>query len=215
MNDIIGKKFGRLTIIKRIYNDKRGYSRWLCKCGCGKERIVFGHNLKNGNTKSCGCLQREISQKMGFGNIKHGHSQNNRTYRTWQHMKERCVNPHNKDYKDYGGRGITVCERWMKFENFLEDMGEHPSFGYSLDRIKNKLGYYKENCRWVTPKQQARNRHNNLYITHNGKTQLLIEWSEKTEIPASIIIWRLKHGWSTKKALTTPVGKQGRKNYEN
>lgn len=130
--DLIGKKFRRLIVIKRVDNDRQGRCRWLCKCDCGKETIVVGYNLRNNHTKSCGCL-----------NIEHGHVANGKmtiTYQSWNHMKQRCTNPNNGHYKNYGGRGITVCGQWLKFENFLDDMGERPSTGHSIDRKKKRIG---------------------------------------------------------------------------
>ena len=117
-------------------------------------------------------------------------------------MIQRCINPNDKKYPLYGSRGIRVCKQWEKFENFLKDMGECPS-GYSIDRTDNNKGYNKENCRWATPKEQARNRRNNHMISYNEKTQCLAAWTEETGIASSLISWRIKNGWSTEKALTT------------
>jgi len=121
-------------------------------------------------------------------------------------MVERCTNTNNKDYKYYGSRGITVCKRWMKFENFLADMGES-SMGYQIDRIKNNHGYYKENCRWVTSKNNNRNRRDNRLETLNGKTQCIAAWAEEIGINKNTILWRLNHGWSVEKTLMTPTRK--------
>ncbi len=203
--DLTGQKFGRLTIIRRINDDKRGQSYWLCKCNCGEEKVIHGSSLKNGGTKSCGCLRKE---QLVERSIKHGHSKRenkSRTYRSWQHMKERCININCKDYKYYGDRGITVCERWMEFTNFLEDMGEAPA-GLQLERGNNDLGYYKENCLWTTSRNQACNRRNNHLITFDDKTQTMIEWSEETHIPYDVLKLRInRYGWSIEMALTTPV----------
>lgn len=205
MINLIGQKFGRLTVIKRTNNAKDGHARWLCKCNCGKTTIAISNDLKKGTTKSCGCLQKEISIKI---NTKHGHIKNKKwstTYQSWHSMKQRCYNSSTNGYHNYGGRGITVCERWLKFENFLEDMGETPE-GYQIDRIDNNKGYYKENCRWVTPQEQARNRHNNHLETYNEKTQCLVLWAEEYNIPCDTLLSRLNRlNWSIKKALTTPV----------
>jgi len=147
---------------------------------------------------------------------KHGHNTKNgttATYLSWRGMIQRCTDPNFKQYKDYGGRGITVCQRWENFTNFLEDMGERPS-RLTLDRIKNDKGYCKSNCRWATRKQQARNRQNNRLITYNGKAQCVAAWAEETGIHKGTILRRLKLGWSTEKALITPAGKQGKQNNE-
>ena len=218
--DLTNKLFGRLTVIVRMDNDKQGRSRWLCKCDCGNEKIIRGSHLQSGSIKSCGCLKIEKTIERS---TKHGHKTRKRvtvTYKSWQDMIQRCTNPNYHHYKDYGGRGITVCKRWSGengFIHFLEDMGEAPR-GFQIERIKNNLGYSKENCEWETPKQQARNKRNNIYITHNGRIQLLIEWSEETDIPYNILwnrIYKLKR--TIEKALTTSVWRKrnGKKRNES
>lgn len=205
--DLTGKRFGRLLISQRADDNKWKDTRWLCKCDCGKEKIICGKSLKSSTTKSCGCLSKEISVQC---NTKHGHTargEESKTYASWKNINERCINPKNRYYHCYGGRGITVCQRWRKFTNFLIDMGKVPP-GYQIDRIDNNKGYCKSNCRWATKKEQARNRRDNHLETHNGKTQCLIEWAEEFGIASHVLRWRLKHGWSTGKALTTPVRKK-------
>ncbi len=201
MIDLTGQKFERLVIVQRMDNDKYGNLRWLCLCYCGKEIIIRGDSLKSGNTKSCGCLKKEGN------NFKHGHSTKNKTsktYNSWYGMIQRCANPNTINYKDYGGNGTIVCKRWLKFENFLEDMGEVP-IGKSIDREDNHKAYCKENCRWSTRKEQQRNRRNNRLITFNGKIQCISAWSEEYNICPYVLRSRLNIGWSIKKSLNTPV----------
>ena len=208
--DLTGKRFGRLIVIRRINNDKCDNLRWLCRCDCGQTIIALGGNLRKEQTKSCGCLQKELS---AFRSTKHGHRKNRKTsqiYTSWKSMNQRCFDFNNPAYSSYGGRGITVCRRWKKFENFLEDMGKRPP-GTSLDRINNNRNYYKSNCRWATPKQQGRNKRNNRLITFIGKTKCLSAWAEKYNIPRITLTMRLKRGWSIEKSLITPIGNQGRK----
>jgi len=143
MIDLTGQKFGRFVIIGQAGKDKWGKLLWLCRCDCGNETIVQGSNLKSGSVKSCGCLRRERLTK-------HGYAKNRKVakiYTIWVTMIQRCTNPNNKKYKNYGGRGIKVCKHWRKFENFLKDMGLPPTHKHQIDRINNDKGYRKSNCR--------------------------------------------------------------------
>lgn len=206
--DLTGQKFGRLIIVE--YVEKYQY---LCQCDCGNKKIIRIYDLKSGHTKSYGCLNIEkITQR----SIKHGHQIGRKTtkiYNVWATMIQRCNNSNSKQYKYYGGRGIIVCRRWLKFENFNEDMGKTWKPGLTLERRKNEEGYYPDNCEWVTRIEQNRNRRNNCFIACFGKTQLLIEWSEETGISYNALWRRLyKYRWSTEKALTTPVRKRRKYN---
>jgi hypothetical protein len=152
--NLAGKKFGRLTVVRRGKNNGH-YVMWLCACRCGGRVITRGSSLTSGNTRSCGCMQRDAVSR-----IKHGHCRNgdSKTYRSWSAMHARCTNPGDQAYDRYGGRGIKVCRRWLRFENFLADMGERP-VGKTLDRYPDNDGDYKpSNCRWATPRQQQLNR---------------------------------------------------------
>lgn len=156
-----GMRFNKLTVVRPAGRDKHFNAMYLCKCSCGNETSVRGFILLNGNTKSCGCLRRKHGHTSSFGK-----RQMSPTYRSWDHMLNRCTNKNSHSFKNYGGRGITVCERWMKFENFLEDMGIRPD-GLTLDRTDNELGYFPENCRWATWKVQNNNRRNNISLQRN------------------------------------------------
>lgn len=219
MLDLTNKKFGRLSVIKRFGKDKYNNIIWECRCQCNNIVHAITRNLKNGNTKSCGCLQKEKLKLTHIMNTKHGHYKNgkeSKIHRTWEAMLNRCNNPNNKDYKNYRGRGITVCYRWSNkkngFKNFLEDMGEPPSKYHSIDRINNNDGYYKENCRWATNKEQQRNTRKNYLMTLNGKTQCLAAWAEEYNINYNLLWQRVyKQKWSVGKALTTPIKKRNQK----
>lgn len=204
MFNLVGKIFGRLKIICRTSNNKWGGPRWLCQCNCGNKKITDGSSLRNGSTRSCGCLKRQGN------NLKHGNNKiNKRTqvYRAWSAMWNRCYNINYEKYSQWGGRGITVYKKWLAFENFLTDMGDPPTTRHSLDRIDNNGNYCPKNCRWATPKQQARNKRNNRLLTFNNKTQCLSAWAEEYNIKSTTISDRLRHGWSIKKSLTTPPKK--------
>jgi hypothetical protein len=161
--DLTGQRFGRLTVLSFVGQDKHRSALWLCRCVCGKEKVVRGYCLRNGDTKSCDCLLRELSAQKGALHIKHGHMCGYKPtpeYNSWQAMRQRCLDPNNKHY---GARGITVCDRWQGengFENFYADMGEkpEPKHLYSIDRINNDGHYEPGNCRWATAAEQTRNR---------------------------------------------------------
>lgn len=158
--DLSGQKFGNWSVIKKT-GSYFGTAIYECICGCGVTKDVLRSNLVSGKTKSCGCLKpKTISmQKTTHGQSKRKNQKPSKVYSCWSSMLNRCNNQNNAAYKRYGGRGITVCETWLKFENFLQDMGE-PNLNESIDRINNDKGYYKENCRWATAKTQNRNKSN-------------------------------------------------------
>ncbi len=201
LKDLTEQKFGRLIVVRKTGRDKWGSCEWLCQCSCGQEKIISGRHLCNERTSSCGCFGKEI-------HTKHGHNSGGKeslTYNSWRSMVQRCTNPRSKGYSNYGGRGITVCKRWLKFKNFLKDMGNRPE-NKTIDRINNDDEYCKENCRWATRKQQSMNKTNSLLITHNKKTQNLMEWAKELDISYNTLKSRLKrYGWSTEKTLTTPA----------
>ena len=156
-----GNRFGRWTALEetkfRDYPSRARMPFQSCRCDCGTIQFVAHSKLRNGHSRSCGCLQAEVTTNRS---LKHGHkrrSAETKSYRAWNNMLNRCTNPNVKSFPDYGGRGITICERWLKFENFLEDMGPSPE-GLSIDRLDNDIGYSKENCAWRTSLDQARNR---------------------------------------------------------
>jgi len=202
--DLTGQKFSRLAVIRFAGQTHNKKSLWYCKCDCGNVSIFSSSGLKSGKTTSCGCFKIDKAKKC---NVTHGHKsdgKSSKTYKTWQSMSSRCQNPNDSNFENYGGRGITVCERWKKFSNFLEDMGERPE-GNTIDRIENNLGYYKDNCRWATDVEQANNRRNNIYLTYGGKTQTISQWERELGMNPVTLRSRLKIGWSIERAITTPM----------
>lgn len=189
--DRAGQVLGRLTVTEKDPSKKRTY--WLCKCECGNDTTVRGDHLKEGRVTSCGCYSEESHTKHGMSRTK--------TYHCWQAMKDRCYNKLNKGYKDYGYRGIIVCNSWLEsFDNFYKDMGEMPK-GLSIDRMDNNKGYSPENCRWATNKQQVDNRRNVTNTTINGETMCLKDWSRRYSIPYTTVRHRISKGQSIEQAL--------------
>lgn len=200
---LLGQTFGRLTVTKDLGRHPQGRSYWECVCSCPKQTVmrVKGYWLTSGNTQSCGCLRAENSTAARFV---HGMTSSS-AYGTWRSMMERCYAPDYSNYENYGGRGIQVCDRWHDPRSFLEDMGEPPSDAHTLDRIDVNGHYEPQNCRWATPKQQARNRRNNRLLTWRGKTQCVAAWAEELGIPYEALRMRLARPTSTiEKALSRP-----------
>jgi len=185
---LVGQKFGRWTALERA-KDKNGLVRWKCCCDCGTIRDVRSIRLRNGLTKSCGCLQREMAS---IKNTKHSQS-NSSIYYSWIDMKRRCNDPNNVGYKYYGARGIKVCDRWLNsFENFFTDMGKKPE-KFTLERKDFDGNYEPSNCIWVSKKEQQRNKRNNRLINYNGKIQCMSKWAEEIGVSLPALWWRLKH----------------------
>lgn len=179
----------------------------MCHCECGQERAVQLGKLKSGSSRSCGCLRNELTS---VRTATHGYTKKGprpSEYRIWGCMKERCLSPNASSYTRYGGRGITVCERWLNsFESFLEDMGRRPGPEYSIERVDNEQGYSPENCVWATPQQQARNRMGTRLIKFRGEVRCVADWADALGISRSALYQRLRAlNWDSEKALTQTV----------
>lgn len=164
--DLTGREFGRLTVLELARKTANGNTRWLCECECGNTNIVQSSNLNNGHTRSCGCLKRDAVSTHG----KSRDTKYQKEYHAWERMRFRCLNENDPQFKDYGGRGIEICNRWDDFDLFLEDMGKAPTKGHSIDRTDNNGSYTPDNCKWATRSEQSRNSRTSRIWTINGKT---------------------------------------------
>lgn len=201
-----GNKYGKLTVLATGRSiGKRHY--FLCLCDCGTEKEVRSDGLTSGRSSSCGCVCVEAMRLLGqTRQIPHQRPgyKDHPLYQTWSDMRQRCYNPKNKHYHDYGGRGIAVCERWDEFKNFLADM-DMPPPKHSIDRIDNNGDYEPDNCRWATAEQQANNTRVNSLVTYEGMTKTLSEWSRHVGLSHSALYYRIKKSqWSVERAFTTP-----------
>ena len=198
--DVVGKKFGRYLVIAKSNKRTKAMKQMVfCKCDCGIEKEVIVGNLRNGLSKSCGCLKSErTSEPMK----KHGLSKNT-MYMRYRQMIKRCYDEASKEYKNYGNRGIKVCERWLEsIENYIDDMGNPPFKDASIDRVNNNLGYSKENCKWATKKEQSENRRTTTMVNINGENLCLSDWSKKLGLNKKAVADRIKAGWDIKMAVT-------------
>ena len=200
------EKYGKLTILKeenkKKYKNGTVFSYVLCRCDCGKEKVINYNNIKRGLVKSCGCLVRTKNGLSGsiIGKCYHG-------------IMQRCYNPKDINYKNYGARGIKMCDLWkndfMSFYNWAKSGGYKK--GLTIDRIDNNKGYSPENCRLVSMKEQQNHRTNNRLLTYKGKTLTITQWAEKYNMSYRNLFYRLKNGYSIEKALTKPLRNTGKR----
>ena len=204
MKDLTGQKFGRLTAIsaEQDFRWGRNVLFWFCKCDCGGSKKVLAWSLSRGVTNSCGCLEQE-------NRITHGQTGTS-MYRIWSGIVQRCTNPKSKAYCWYGGRGIKICDRWLKFENFLFDMGDRPA-KHTIERINTNGDYEKDNCRWATMKEQARNTSRNIIVEFKGERRCLQDWAKFLGYSHETLRLRLIAGWSVDDAFTITPKKGNRK----
>lgn len=179
VKDMLGQRCGRLIVISRVENDKHDNAMWLCRCDCGKEVIVQGTHLRSGKTKSCGCYQRD---KQRNRLTRHGYS-GTPLYKCWHAMKRRCTIPKDENYKNYGGRGITVCDEWLDPINFIEwALANGYKEGLTLERIDVNGNYEPNNCTWVTRELQNKNTRRNIKVQIDGKFYTLAELAKKVGV---------------------------------
>ena len=203
--DLTGKRYGRLTVVKRVENSKNRSSRWLCKCDCGEDRIHSAGTLNYGTVKSCGCFGKEVSREL---NTTHNKS-NTKLYRVWATMRGRCRSQSYSGFRHYGGRGISVCTEWE--DNFQSFYDWAISAGYreglSIDRIDTNGNYEPQNCRWVSKTTQANNKRTNVKIEYNGEVHTVAEWASIFGLNYITLWMRLKRGWDFEKAISKEVVK--------
>lgn len=208
--DLSGRRFGKLTAMHVVSWNP---TEWLMKCDCGQEAVVRQGNIHNGHTTSCGCKRTSLHS------VTHGHNRNrkpSKTLQSYRHAKSRCINVDDPKYSNYGARGIKMCNEWLAdFSAFLRDMGECPH-GMTLDRIDNDGNYEPGNCRWATPNEQAQNRSDQWWITHNGQRKKAREWAKELNLSLSTLRVRRRSGWSVaeilapRKRARTGEGKRSR-----
>ena len=194
-----GAAFARWTVVREVERGSHGRRRYECRCSCGNVAVVSQSNLVSGMSSSCGCWKSERTRAL---HTKHGESHRTAEHRIWKGIVRRCTKPTDQAFRHYGGRGITVCERWRSdYLAFLADVGRRPTETAELDRIDNERGYEPANVRWTDRRTQTRNTRANRRITINGETLCVAEWSERSGVHRSAIFWRLDHGWPPEAAV--------------
>lgn len=203
--NLLHQTFGKLTVVSGPIpirtSDGRMCRYWNCVCECGKTKQVASGNLVNGAVLSCGCLRDRLLSLMSMshglsGTPEHG---------VWVRMHRRCYDPKSKDFANYGGRGITVCEQWRDFTVFLCDLGSRPSPDHSIERIDNSIGYQPGNVKWATRHEQQRNKRTNVRLEFKGQSLVVADWAVKTGLPPTAIYKRIYRGWPVEKVLTEPL----------
>lgn len=204
--DLSGRRFGRLTVLHR-YDGPSSDVKWVCKCDCGNTTNSFRTHLKTGKSQSCGCLRSELtSKRAATGDIRRTHGMRRTPeYGVWCAMRRRCENPKVDRYPQYGGRGIKVCERWKRFENFISDMGQRPDPSFSIERRDNNGNYEPANCKWAKNEEQTYNKRTTRLLDYKGRKLTVQQASEIAGTPRANIFSRLYLGWSVEQAIETPI----------
>jgi hypothetical protein len=194
-----GQRFGLLTVISRAQN-AGGYAMWNCRCTCGAEIIVGGNRLRQGRKNRCASKVHKAQRTMSLT------VEYKSEYQSWRNILDRCTNPDSEKYAIYGARGITVCERWNEFKNFMLDMGRKPDPRFTIEREDVNGNYEPKNCRWISRKDQGRNKRNSVFVTYQGRKLLLIDLVEELGLSRQLVYERLKLGWTLAQAIALPNG---------
>ena len=193
LKDLTGERFSRLLVVEHAHSVNYRHS-WRCRCDCGNSVVALGSNLRTGKTRSCGCLMKGCAHTHGLSRLPE--------YHVWASMIQRCTNKNNTRYHCYGGRGISVCERWHTFPEFFEDMGPRPSRNHSIDRINNDGNYEPGNVRWATYVEQANNKRFNNLFSIEGRVDTLSNWARLLNVNPYSLVWqRVRHGMTVRHAL--------------
>lgn len=199
--NLIGKTFGRWTVIGRVPTGKGNNNAWQCRCACGSIGLLTRTRLVQSKSRSCGCYKRDATIKRNTTHNMKGTTE----YSIWCNMKNRCYNKHDTSYKNYGGRGVQMCEQWRySFAAFFEDMGNRPSQKHSINRKDNNGNYTPDNCEWALPEVQANNTRHNLRISFNGTTKTLTQWAREMGLRREMIKGRIERGWPIDKLFNPP-----------
>lgn len=196
-----GQRFGTLVVIGRSGNIGK-FAAWTCRCDCGTELRVGGNRLRQGRKNHCGAPAHKPKRPTPLT------AEYRSEYQSWTSMRERCTDPKHKNFKHYGGRGITIDPRWNEFKNFMLDMGRKPDPKFTIEREDVNGNYEPKNCRWISRKDQSRNKRNSVFVTYNGKRMLLIDLVEELGLSRNNVYQRLKLGWTLAQALALPNGSQ-------
>ena len=201
--DLTGRRYGRLTVIKRSSKKGKG-TYWLCKCDCGNEKEILSQHLQRGLIRSCGCLRRDV---LSSNSTNHGKSKT-RIYKEWKGIKERCLNSKNNGFKNYGGRGITICKEWLDdFMNFYDwAMKNGYKNDLTIERKDVNGNYCPENCCWIPAHEQPKNTRNNVVLEYHGEKKIMADWARYAGIKYQTFVRRIKvSNWPIEKAIETPV----------
>ena len=202
--NLVGQKFGKLTVIKISGHDNHGKITWECHCECGNATVSTTGDLRSGSSRSCGCSRNGKIMPLTFARSINAVPE----WLAWKNIIQRCTNPHHKAYENYGGRGIKICDEWKNdFLAFYNHIGKRPTPKHEVDRIDNEVGYVPENVRWATRKEQSNNRRSNRLITYKEKTMTISQWADEIGIDRKSIQNRIRAGWSVDKTLTEPLHK--------